>query len=106
AGFLSSVIDSLPESEQQSATELFAQLGLTTPVLGATTPDNLYPTDVYSLTADGWTNWGRRAQPRPHLPQPPGIARARPGPNPPPTREQRMGSTTPTNRTPPRETPG
>src|SRR6201996_4590764 len=56
-GFLNSVIDSLPESEQQSATELFAQLGLTTPVLGATTPDNLYPTDVYSLTADGWTNW-------------------------------------------------
>jgi hypothetical protein len=26
-------------------------------VLGATTPDSFYPTDVYSLTADGWTNW-------------------------------------------------
>jgi hypothetical protein len=56
-GFLNSVIDSLPESEQQSTTELFALLGVTAPVLGATTPDNLYPTDVYSLTADGWTNW-------------------------------------------------
>jgi hypothetical protein len=56
-GFLNSVIDSLPESEQQSTTELFAQLGVTAPVLGATTPDNLYPTDVYSLSADGWTNW-------------------------------------------------
>jgi PE-PPE domain len=56
-GFLNTVIDSLPESEQQSTTELFAQLGLTAPVLGATTPDNLYPTDAYSLTTDGWTNW-------------------------------------------------
>jgi PE-PPE domain len=56
-GFLNTFIDSLPESEQQSTTELFAQLGLTPPVLGATTPDNLYPTDAYSLTTDGWTNW-------------------------------------------------
>jgi len=56
-GFLNSFIDSLPESEQQPTTELFAQLGLTSPVLGATTPDNLYPTEVYSLSADGWTNW-------------------------------------------------
>jgi hypothetical protein len=56
-GFLNSFIDSLPESEQQSMTELFAQLGVTPPVLGATTPDNLYPTDAYSLTTDGWTNW-------------------------------------------------
>jgi PE-PPE domain len=56
-GFLNSFIDSLPESEQQSTTELFAQLGLAPPVLGATTPDNLYPTDAYSLTTDGWTNW-------------------------------------------------
>jgi hypothetical protein len=60
-GFLNSFIDSLPESEQQSTTELFAQLGLTAPVLGATTPDDLYPTDVYSLTADGWTNWDNGA---------------------------------------------
>src|SRR3984885_2040759 len=56
-GFLNSFIDSLPESQQQATTELFALLGITPPLLGATTPDNLYPTDVYSLTADGWTNW-------------------------------------------------
>jgi PE-PPE domain len=56
-GFLNSFIDSLPESEQQSTTELLALLGVTAPVLGATTPDSFYPTDVYSLTADGWTNW-------------------------------------------------
>src|ERR1700728_5489614 len=35
-GFLNSYIDSLPESEQQSTTELFAELGVTAPVLGAT----------------------------------------------------------------------
>jgi hypothetical protein len=56
-GFLNSFIDSLPESWQQSATELLTLEGVTPPLLGATTPDNLYPTDVYSLTADGWTNW-------------------------------------------------
>ncbi len=26
-------------------------------VLGATTPDDLYPTDVYTLSGDGWGNW-------------------------------------------------
>jgi hypothetical protein len=56
-GFLNSFIDSLPESWQQPTTDLFALLGVTAPVLGATTPDDLYPTDVYSLSADGWTNW-------------------------------------------------
>jgi PE-PPE domain len=56
-GFLNSFIDSLPESWQPSITELFAKLGVTAPLLGATTPNDLYPTDVYTLTADGWANW-------------------------------------------------
>jgi hypothetical protein len=56
-GFLNSFIDSLPESWQQPTTELFDELGVSSPVLGAVTPDDLYPTDVYSLTSDGWTNW-------------------------------------------------
>jgi PE-PPE domain len=56
-GFLNSFIDSLPESWQQPCTELFAILGVTSPLLGATTPDDLYPTDVYTLTGDGWANW-------------------------------------------------
>ena len=60
-GFLNTFIDSLPESWQQPTTELFAQLGLTAPVLGAVTPDSFYPTEVYSLTADGWTNWDNGA---------------------------------------------
>jgi len=56
-GFLNTVISSLPESLQQPTTELFALVGLTPPVLGATTPDDLYPTEAYSLTGDGWPNW-------------------------------------------------
>ncbi len=56
-GFLNSFIDSLPESEQQATTELFAQLGVTAPLLGATTPNDLYPTEVYSLSGDGWANY-------------------------------------------------
>ncbi|UQX12232.1 PE-PPE domain-containing protein [Candidatus Mycobacterium methanotrophicum] len=60
-GFLNTVVSSLPESWQQPATELFALAGVTSPVLGATTPDDLYPTDVYSLTGDGWSNWDNGA---------------------------------------------
>ncbi|MGA8328071.1 MAG: PE-PPE domain-containing protein [Mycobacterium sp.] len=56
-GFLNTYIDSLPESWQQPTTELFAALGVTPPLLGATTPDTFYPTEVYSLSGDGWTNW-------------------------------------------------
>jgi hypothetical protein len=56
-GFLNSFVDSFPASEQPSITELLAQLGVTSPVLGATTPDDLYPTEVYSLSGDGWPNW-------------------------------------------------
>jgi PE-PPE domain len=56
-GFLNTFIDALPESWQQPTTQLFALLGVTAPVLGATTPDDLYPTEVYSLSEDGWTNW-------------------------------------------------
>jgi PE-PPE domain len=60
-GFLNTFVDSLPESWQQPTTELLTQLGVTPPVLGATTPDNLYPTDVYTLSGDGWANWDNGA---------------------------------------------
>jgi hypothetical protein len=53
-GFLNTFVDSLPEWLQQPATEALAKLG---DVLGATTPDDLYPTDVYTLSGDGWANW-------------------------------------------------
>jgi hypothetical protein len=49
-----------PESWQQSVddfvTQLFTQFNAGS-VLGAVTPDDLYPTDVYTLTGDGWANW-------------------------------------------------
>jgi hypothetical protein len=53
-GFLNTFVDSLPQWLQQLATQSLAKLG---DVLGATTPDNFYPTDVYSLSGDGWANW-------------------------------------------------
>jgi hypothetical protein len=42
---------------QQPVTNLLTLLGVTPPVLGSTTPDNLYPTDVYTLSGDGWANY-------------------------------------------------
>jgi hypothetical protein len=59
-GFLNTFVGSLPESWQQPAAELLTQLGVS-PVIGVTTPDNLYPTDVYSLSGDGWANWDNGA---------------------------------------------
>jgi hypothetical protein len=54
-GVLNTYVESLPTWLQPLATEILApQLG---DVLGATTPDDLYPTDVYTLTGDGWANW-------------------------------------------------
>ncbi|HEY1840640.1 MAG TPA: PE-PPE domain-containing protein, partial [Mycobacterium sp.] len=52
-GFLNSFLDEFPASWQQSIIDLFKQFGADE-VLGQVTPDNLYPTDVYSLSGDGW----------------------------------------------------
>jgi PE-PPE domain len=60
-GFMNAFVDSLPVSWQQPATELLTLLEITPPALGATTPDNLYPTDVYTLSGDGWVNWDNGA---------------------------------------------
>jgi len=60
-GFMNAFVDSLPASWQQPATELLTLLEITPPALGATTPDNLYPTDVYTLSGDGWANWDNGA---------------------------------------------
>jgi hypothetical protein len=58
-GFLNTLVDSLPESLRPFATDIFTLLnaGSALSILGATTPDNLYPTDVYTLSGDGWANW-------------------------------------------------
>ena len=58
-GFLNTLVDSLPESLRPFATDIFTLLnaGSALSILGATTPDNLYPTDVYTLSGDGLANW-------------------------------------------------
>jgi PE-PPE domain len=55
-GFLNTFIGSLPTADQPFAIELVDLLGDGS-LLGATTPDNLYPTDVYTITNDGWSDW-------------------------------------------------
>jgi hypothetical protein len=55
-GFLNSYIDSLPSWEQPLMTEAFDEFGAGN-VLGDTTPDSFYPTQVYSLSGDGWANY-------------------------------------------------
>jgi hypothetical protein len=53
-GFLNAYIDSLPTWLQPYVTQVFDQFGAGE-VLGQVTPDNLYPTQVYSLSGDGWS---------------------------------------------------
>jgi PE-PPE domain len=52
-GFLNSYIDSFPTWLQPYVTQAFDEFGAGE-VLGQVTPDNLYPTQVYSLSGDGW----------------------------------------------------
>jgi hypothetical protein len=59
-GFLNTYIDSLPAWLQPSVTEAFDEFGAGE-VLGQVTPDNLYPTQVYSLSGDGWANYDNGA---------------------------------------------
>ena len=57
-GFLSNLLPSLPESLREPIEQLLAWSGLRD-LLGATTPTNLYPTDVYSISGDPWSDWPR-----------------------------------------------
>jgi hypothetical protein len=53
-GFLNSYVESLRAWEQPYIVEAFNQFGAGE-VLGLKTRDNLYPTEVYSLSGDGWS---------------------------------------------------
>ena len=53
-GFLNTFLDEFPASWQQSIVDLFKEFGADE-VLGQVTPDDYYPTDVYSLSGDGWS---------------------------------------------------
>ena len=55
-GFLSAFIDEMPASWQPYVVDMFKEFGADA-VLGQVTPDSYYPTDVYSLSGDGWTNY-------------------------------------------------
>ena len=55
-GFLNTFVESLPPWLQQFVVPILANPGWGD-VWGAVTPDNLYPTDVYTLSGDGWANW-------------------------------------------------
>lgn len=55
-GFMSTYMDSLPDWLRPLAMQFFESLGMGS-VVGHTTPDDLYPTDVYGLSGDGFANW-------------------------------------------------
>jgi hypothetical protein len=55
-GFLSAFIDEMPASWQPYIVDAFKEFGADS-VLGQVTPTGLYPTEVYSLSGDGWTNY-------------------------------------------------
>jgi PE-PPE domain len=55
-GFLNAFIDEMPASWQPYVVDAFKEFGADA-VLGQVTPDNYYPTEVYSLSGDGWTNY-------------------------------------------------
>jgi hypothetical protein len=53
-GFLNSFLDEFPTSWQPYIVELFKEFGADE-VLGQVTPNDLFPTQVYSLSGDGWS---------------------------------------------------
>jgi hypothetical protein len=55
-GFLNAFIDEFPTSWQPYIVDAYKAFGADE-VLGQTTPNNLFPTEVYSLSGDGWTNY-------------------------------------------------
>lgn len=55
-GFLNTFLDEFPASWQPYVIDAFKEFGADE-VLGQVTPDNYYPTDVYSLSGDGWANY-------------------------------------------------
>lgn len=55
-GFLNTFLDSFPTSWQPYIVDLFKDFGADE-VLGQVTPTGLFPTEVYSLSGDGWANY-------------------------------------------------
>lgn len=59
-GFMPTLLSWFPESWREDvtamATQIFTMLRIDD-AMGLTTPSDLYPTDVYSLSGDGFANW-------------------------------------------------
>ncbi len=55
-GFLSTFLDSLPPQDQLLGAAVMNLLWMGN-LAGATTPDNLYPVDVFTIQNDGWADW-------------------------------------------------
>jgi PE-PPE domain-containing protein len=55
-GFLNSFLNEFPTSWQPYIVDFFKAFGADE-VLGQVTPTGLYPTEVYSLSGDGWVNY-------------------------------------------------
>jgi hypothetical protein len=55
-GLLNTLVDSLPAQWQDSATYYLDLLGLSD-LIGTTTPNDLYPADIYTIQSDGWADW-------------------------------------------------
>ncbi|OBK89751.1 PE-PPE domain-containing protein [Mycolicibacter sinensis] len=60
SGFLPTLLSWFPESWHDDITKMvyqFAEMMHIDSVIGLVTPDDLYPTDVYTLSSDGFANW-------------------------------------------------
>jgi hypothetical protein len=55
-GFLNTFLNEFPASWQPYIVDAFKDFGADQ-VLGQVTPDNYYPTEVYSLSGEGWANY-------------------------------------------------
>jgi PE-PPE domain len=55
-GLLSTLIDVLPAQWQAPATQLLDLLGLPG-LVGVSTPNDLYPADIYTIQGDTWADW-------------------------------------------------
>jgi hypothetical protein len=55
-GFLNTFLNDFPAAWQPYVIDAFKDFGADE-VLGQVTPDNYYPTEVYSLSGDGWANY-------------------------------------------------
>ena len=55
-GILNTFIDSLPVQDQDSTIQFLDSIGLSD-LIGVSTPNDLYPADIYTIHGDAWADW-------------------------------------------------